>query len=81
MKKLILLFCCLILSSLTADAYQTKDADENTIDNESEYTTEDAQDKTVQQEAVKEAPDMIDQPPSAHWSDEDVGWGEENQDE
>jgi len=28
-----------------------------------------------------EAPDMIDQPPSAHWSDEDVGWGEEDQDE
>lgn len=29
------------------------------------------------QESVKvsEAPDMINPPPSAHWSDEDVGWG------
>lgn len=34
-------------------------------------------------ESVKtlEAPDMINPPPSAHWSDEDVGWGEENQNE
>lgn len=27
-----------------------------------------------------ETPDMIDPPPSAHWSDEEPGWGEEDQD-
>ena len=35
------------------------------------------------QESVEalETPNMIDQPPSAHWSDEEPGWGEESQDE
>ena len=30
---------------------------------------------------VSEAPDIKDPPPSAHWSDEEPGWGTENQNE
>ena len=35
------------------------------------------------QESIKasETPNMINPPPSAHWSDEEPGWGEEDQDE
>jgi len=30
---------------------------------------------------ISEAPHMINPPPSAHWSDEEPGWGTESQDE
>jgi len=112
MKKLILVIGFLMLVPLTANAYQTRNAQGVIVDSESDYTARDAygvqvdsksdytardaygvqvnskSDYTardaygvqVRHEAEK-APDMIDPSLSAHSSDEEPGWGEEDQDE
>jgi hypothetical protein len=112
MKILILIICCLTLLPLTANAYQTRNAQGVIVDSESDYvardaygvqvdsksdytardaygvqvnsksdyTARDAYGVQVRHEAEK-APDMIDPPPFVRSSDEEPGWGEEDQDE
>ena len=63
------------------DSYQAKDAYGNYVNSRDRYQTKDAYGNYVQHEAVEEAPNMIDSPYSAHSSDEEPGWGEEDQDE
>jgi len=80
MTKAILILCCLLLLPLTIDAYQAKDAPECATESDAENTGKDLSENAALSES-EEMPNAINPPPSAHWSDQDVGWGTESQDE